>query len=173
MVTHCSILAWKILWTEEWGGLQSIGLQRVYCEERPHDGISALNGRGRETRGLLSLPHEDTFEPEREFSAQPEHAVLWSQALEFWEVTVGCLSHSIHNILLQQSRLTRKWLPRLGQCHSTSPDFARFLECSMTSGYPEAAMLERPVDRTHENRGMPEEHQLFQLQLLRSSQPKC
>ena len=121
MVTHSSILAWKILWTEEWGGLQSIGLQRVYCEERPHDGISALNGRGRETRGLLSLPHEDTFEPGREFSAQPEHAIPWSQALEFWEVTVGCLSHSIHNILLQQPRLTRTWLPRLGQCHSTSP----------------------------------------------------
>jgi len=29
MVTHCSILAWRIPWTEEAGGLQSIGLQRV------------------------------------------------------------------------------------------------------------------------------------------------
>ena len=29
MVTHSSILARKILWTEEPGGLQSIGLQRV------------------------------------------------------------------------------------------------------------------------------------------------
>ena len=27
--THSSILAWKIPWTEEPGGLQSIGLQRV------------------------------------------------------------------------------------------------------------------------------------------------
>ena len=27
MVTHSSILAWRILWTEEPGGLQSIGLQ--------------------------------------------------------------------------------------------------------------------------------------------------
>ena len=27
--THSSILAWRILWTEELGGLQSIGLQRV------------------------------------------------------------------------------------------------------------------------------------------------
>ena len=26
---HSSILAWKILWTEEPGGLQSIGSQRV------------------------------------------------------------------------------------------------------------------------------------------------
>ena len=29
MATHCSILAWKIPWTEEPGGLQSMGLQRV------------------------------------------------------------------------------------------------------------------------------------------------
>ena len=27
--THSSILAWKIPWTEEPGGLQSMGLQRV------------------------------------------------------------------------------------------------------------------------------------------------
>ena len=29
MATHSSILPWKILWTEEPGGLQSVGLQRV------------------------------------------------------------------------------------------------------------------------------------------------
>ena len=29
MATRSSILAWKILWTEEPGGLQSMGLQRV------------------------------------------------------------------------------------------------------------------------------------------------
>ena len=29
MATHSNILAWKILWTEEPGGLQSMGLQRV------------------------------------------------------------------------------------------------------------------------------------------------
>ena len=29
MVTHSSILAWKIPWTEESYGLQSVGLQRV------------------------------------------------------------------------------------------------------------------------------------------------
>ena len=29
MATHCSILAWRIPWTEEPGGLQSTGLQRV------------------------------------------------------------------------------------------------------------------------------------------------
>ena len=29
MATHSSILAWKIPWTEEPGGLQSLGVQRV------------------------------------------------------------------------------------------------------------------------------------------------
>ena len=29
MATHSSILAWKISWTEEPGGLQSVGSQRV------------------------------------------------------------------------------------------------------------------------------------------------
>ena len=31
--THSSILAWKMLWTEELGGLQSTGLQRVNMTE--------------------------------------------------------------------------------------------------------------------------------------------
>ena len=29
MATHISILAWRIQWTEEPGGLQSVGSQRV------------------------------------------------------------------------------------------------------------------------------------------------
>ena len=29
MATHSTILAWRIPWTEEPGGLQSVGLQRV------------------------------------------------------------------------------------------------------------------------------------------------
>ena len=29
MATHCNTIAWKIPWTEEPGGLQSMGLQRV------------------------------------------------------------------------------------------------------------------------------------------------
>ena len=29
MAIHSSILTWKIAWTEELGGLQNIGLQRV------------------------------------------------------------------------------------------------------------------------------------------------
>ena len=33
MATHSSILAWRIPWTDEPGGLQSMGLQRVNATE--------------------------------------------------------------------------------------------------------------------------------------------
>ena len=32
MATHSSLLAWRILWTEKPGGLQTIGSQRVRCD---------------------------------------------------------------------------------------------------------------------------------------------
>ena len=32
MATHSSILAWRTPWTEEPGGLQSMGLQRLGCD---------------------------------------------------------------------------------------------------------------------------------------------
>ena len=32
MATHSNILAWRIPWTEEPGGLQSMGSQRVRCD---------------------------------------------------------------------------------------------------------------------------------------------
>ena len=35
MTTHCSVLAWRIPWTEEPGGPQSMGLPRV-----GHDGAT-------------------------------------------------------------------------------------------------------------------------------------
>ena len=37
MATHSSILAWKISWTEEPGGLQSMGSQRVGLERLTHE----------------------------------------------------------------------------------------------------------------------------------------
>ena len=32
MATHSSILAWRILWTEEPGGLQSVGWQKSWVQ---------------------------------------------------------------------------------------------------------------------------------------------
>ena len=36
MATHSSILAWKIPWTEETGGLQSMGTQSQTMTEHTH-----------------------------------------------------------------------------------------------------------------------------------------
>ena len=43
MATHSSILAWRISWTEEPGGIHSIGLERVVVLYQPMLDISALN----------------------------------------------------------------------------------------------------------------------------------
>ena len=48
MATHFSILAWKIPWTEEPGGLQSIGLPRVghdgaHTHAHPHCHVRTLS----------------------------------------------------------------------------------------------------------------------------------
>ena len=47
MATHSSILAWKIPWIEEPGGLQSMGLQRVghnlVTKPPPPQGLMLLN----------------------------------------------------------------------------------------------------------------------------------
>ena len=48
MATHCSILAWEISWTEEPGGLQASGSQRVR-----HDWVNEHAGRSLSTKALL------------------------------------------------------------------------------------------------------------------------
>ena len=45
MTAHSSIFAWRIPWTEEPGGLQSMGLQRVRhdCMTIPHGSLGMKN----------------------------------------------------------------------------------------------------------------------------------
>ena len=46
MATHSSILAWKNPWTEESGGLKSMGLQHVtehVCTRVEGDGLVTIN----------------------------------------------------------------------------------------------------------------------------------
>ena len=43
MATHSSILAWKIPWTEELGGLQSMGSQRVGHELTTNNNLNPLS----------------------------------------------------------------------------------------------------------------------------------
>ena len=44
MATHSSILAWRIPWTEESGGLQSIGSQELDMTEATDDKCRAVLG---------------------------------------------------------------------------------------------------------------------------------
>ena len=54
MATHSSLLAWRIPWTDEPGGLQSIGSQRV-----GHDLTQMYPqlGQNSNCQGFLHLPH--------------------------------------------------------------------------------------------------------------------
>ena len=53
MATYSSILVWRISWTEEPGGLQSIGLQKV---RHDGNGSTGLAGRGRDCSHLIEKP---------------------------------------------------------------------------------------------------------------------
>ena len=54
MATHYSLLAWKIPWTEEPGGLQSMGSQRVGLEcARTHARSLCESSEEAEYRGVL------------------------------------------------------------------------------------------------------------------------
>ena len=46
MATHSSVLAWRIPWAEEPGGLQSIGLQRVWTRLKRLSMHGAEQGEG-------------------------------------------------------------------------------------------------------------------------------
>ena len=54
MALHCSILAWRILWTEEPGGLHSVGLQESDTATKPphkyYFSIGILHVSGRQKK---------------------------------------------------------------------------------------------------------------------------
>ena len=74
MAPHCSIPAWRILWTEEPGGLRSIGSQRVGCDwsNLAHTHIFTLSTGSayRAHRGGISLC------PPQAFLLRPEQKIL-------------------------------------------------------------------------------------------------
>ena len=54
MATHFRVLAWRIPWTEEPGGLQSVGLQRVghSCTHEPKEMVCLLKEQVQKHKGL-------------------------------------------------------------------------------------------------------------------------
>ena len=57
MATHSSILAWRIPWTEELGGLQSTGRKESDTTERLHF-THLILGLSMELIGFLILPFQ-------------------------------------------------------------------------------------------------------------------
>ena len=58
MATYSSMVAWKISWTEEPGGLQSMGSQRVrhdWATEHAHIHINYINGHVSPARDMAPL----------------------------------------------------------------------------------------------------------------------
>ena len=84
--THSSILAWKMSWMEEPGGLQSTGWQRVGQDWVPGASVrNSVHGKGHEEQGLtyakawsslrkLPVPEHLTPKPE---SVLCTHLHLW------------------------------------------------------------------------------------------------
>ena len=61
MATHSSILAWRIPWTEQPGGLQSLwGLQESDVTEQPSTHSSSLSGNRLPAYGPLHKPKPDS-----------------------------------------------------------------------------------------------------------------
>ena len=61
MATHSSILAWRILWTEEPGGLQSVGSQRVRQDRKTHTHIKNEKPRSFKTEEQYEQNHKDVL----------------------------------------------------------------------------------------------------------------
>ena len=59
---HSSILAWRIPWTEEPGGLQSLGLQRVRDDLATQQQQQSYSGHDIEIYRLLSSAGKEHFE---------------------------------------------------------------------------------------------------------------
>ena len=59
MATHSSILAWRIPWTEEPGGLQSMGLQELGTTEK----LSTHTHTHAHTHSGISFSHEKEENP--------------------------------------------------------------------------------------------------------------
>ena len=83
MVTHSSILAWKIPWMEEPGTLQSMGLLRVRHDNKREDSIHGHHQ-------MVNTEIRVTI-----FFAAKDGEALYSQQKQDWELTVAQIMNSL------------------------------------------------------------------------------
>ena len=77
MVTHFSILAWEILWTEEPGGLQSMWLQRIGHDLATKPPTWGPSNEGGNSDGiLLRIMHGNSYLMNQKVGFKPEASIL-------------------------------------------------------------------------------------------------
>ena len=80
MATHSSILAWEIPWTEELGGLQSMGSQRVKhnghdwasMHAHMHAGRALTLCDGPQLQSAPPLPEQNRHSPQKQHGLRPQ-----------------------------------------------------------------------------------------------------
>ena len=72
MATHSSVLAWRIPWTEEPGGLQSVGSQRVAHDGATDNNTGAQEPQQEKPSQWEPSPHLEKSPHSNEGPAQPE-----------------------------------------------------------------------------------------------------
>ena len=79
MATHSSILAWKIPWAEEPGGLQSMGLQRAGPDGSDLAHIRKTKERERETMVGFSVERFENYScPEKRRGSREDVVGEWA-----------------------------------------------------------------------------------------------
>ena len=101
MATHCSILAWRVPWTEEPGGLQSMGLQRdgrdwaTNTTRGEGDDGAGWWSFGRMHQSLAEVPLLTSLSPWGSSSLQQMTLVPWNlyELYKKCSITESCLIH--------------------------------------------------------------------------------
>ena len=120
IATHSSILAWRIPWTEEPGGLQSTGLQRVDTTEMTSYIYIQLGSAQHYLVTIVSLLAGSFFTLIRWYS-NPETTVLEPQTLSLSLAISINFSTRVPRILQKCGRVFDgpiRWLGMLYACHA-------------------------------------------------------
>ena len=105
MATHSSILAWRIPWTEEPGGLQSTGLQKV-----GHDWATSLSlsySTSLDSTRLFSTGVLPAYIPSRVSIVLPPTSTWYCEIVKFY--------HSDEHIMLCHYIFSMRW--KLVKCY--------------------------------------------------------
>ena len=121
MAIHSRTIAWKIPWTEEPGGLQSMGSQRV-----GHDWATSLHFTSNDTREDSTHGHHQWSTPKSDwlYSSQPKMEKLY----QFSSVTQSCptlcdpMNHSTPGLPVhhQLPKFTQTHVHRVGDAFQPS-----------------------------------------------------